>query len=327
MSALFLISDVYNSIMRLKVAGIRIIGTGSAVSDGIRSNLDIRPETAMWVEERLGIKERRHLRSGESLLSLIEQASKVALEMSGLGSEDLDGIIIATSTPDYVNPSMAAILHGRLGAKSECASFDLQAVCAGFVYALGTVASLIASGAGKNFLVIGADQFSKITDFDDRNCVFFGDAAGAIIIQGTQGDSFLNVELNTEGQGWESFHTPSDSRAFKMNASEVAKSATVKLPASIRSISEFSGIAIDEINWFVTHQPSKPVLDSLEEELQISPGRLLRNIEYRGNTAGATIPLLFSEMEVMKRAKSGDYVCFSAIGSGWVWGSAILKWE
>ena len=313
--------------MKLRVAGIKISGSGSSVSDEISSNADIRPETAAWVEERLGIRERRYLQNGKTLLSLIEDASNAALEMSGLESEDLDGIIIATSTPDYVNPSMAAILHGRLGAKSECASFDLQAVCAGFVYALGTVASLIASGAGRNFLVIGADQFSKITDFDDRNCVFFGDAAGAMIIQATEGESFLNIELNTEGQGWESFHTPSDSREFKMNASEVAKSATVKLPASIRSISEFSGITTDEINWFVTHQPSKPVLDSLEEELQISPGRLLRNIEYRGNTAGATIPLLFSEMEVMKRAKSGDYVCFSAIGSGWVWGSAILKWE
>ena len=313
--------------MKLRVAGVKITGSGSAVSEGIRSNTDLRPETAMWVEERLGIKERRHLQSGESLLSLIEQASNDALGMAGLRSEDLDGIIIATSTPDYVNPSMAAMLHGRLGAKSECASFDLQAVCAGFVYALATVASLIASGAGKNFLLIGADQFSKITNFDDRNCVFFGDAAGAMIVQATQGDSFLTVELNTEGQGWESFHTPSDSREFKMNASEVAKSATVKLPASIRSVSEYSGVAIDEINWFVTHQPSKPVLDSLEEALQIPPGRLLRNIEYRGNTAGATIPLLFSEMEVMKRARSGDYVCFSAIGSGWVWGSAILKWE
>jgi 3-oxoacyl-[acyl-carrier-protein] synthase-3 len=222
---------------------------------------------------------------------------------------------------------MAAILHGRLGAKGNCASFDLQAVCAGFVYALGTVASLIASGAGINFLIVGADQFSKITDFDDRNCVFFGDAAGAMIIQATKGDSFLAVELNSEGKGWESFNTPTSTGRFKMNTTEVAISAKEKLPTSIRSISQFSGIAISRINWFVTHQPSKPVLDSLEEELGILPGRLLRNIEYRGNTAGATIPLLFSEMEVLKRAKVGDYICFSAIGAGWVWGSAILKWE
>lgn len=320
-------SGLYNLLMRLRASGIKIIGSGSAVSEGVRNNLDIRPETALWVEDRLGIKERRHLQSGESLLTLVEQSSSVALEASGLVPGDLDGIIVATSTPDFINPSMAAILHGRLGAKSECASFDLQAVCAGFVYALGTVASLIASGAGKNFLLIGADQFSKITNFEDRNCVFFGDAAGAMVVQATQGNSFLAVELNTEGEGWQSFHTPSDSREFIMNASEVSKSATAKLPASIRSICDFSGISVEEIDLFVTHQPSKPVLDSLEESLGIPSERLLRNIENRGNTAGATIPLLFSEMEVITRAKSGDYICFSAIGSGWVWGSAILKWE
>ena len=313
--------------MKLKAQGVRIIGHGSAVSNNRVSNESLRPETASWVDDRLGIKERRHLQADESLLSLVETASLKALEIANLKPHDLDAIIIATSTPDFINPSMASILHGRLGAKTDCASFDLQAVCAGFVYALGTVTSLIASGAGKNFLLVGADQFSKITNFDDRNCVFFGDAAGAMIIQATSGDSFLNVELNTEGKGWESFNTPSNSREFKMNASEVAKNATAKLPASIRSITELSGISTSDIDWFVTHQPSKPVLDSLEEELKILPGRLLRNIEYRGNTAGATIPLLFSEMDVLNRAKSGDYICFSAIGSGWVWGSAILKWE
>lgn len=313
--------------MKFGAKGVRISGHGSAVSNFARTNEDLRSDTAAWVEDRLGIKERRHLQSDESLISVVEKAALQALKMSDLEVDEIDCIIIATSTPDFINPSMAAILHGRLGASSNCASFDIQAVCAGFVYALGTVTSLIASGAGKNFLIVGADQFSKITDFDDRNCVFFGDGAGAMIIQSTSGDSFLNVELHSEGKGWESFHTPRDTRTFKMESSEVAKSATVKLPASIRSICDSSGISTDEVTWFVTHQPSKPVLDSLEAELKIKPGRLLRNIEYRGNTAGATIPLLFSEMDVLSRAKSGDYICFSAIGSGWVWGSAILKCE
>jgi 3-oxoacyl-[acyl-carrier-protein] synthase-3 len=313
--------------MFLRSKGIRILGAGSSVSDHQVSNLDLRPDTAEWVRDRLGIKERRFLRPQDSLVDLIENASLEALRVSELDPVGLDGIIVATSTPEFLNPSMAAMLHGRLGASSNCASFDIQAVCAGFVYALGMVTSLIASGAGKNFLIVGADQFSKITDFNDRNCVFFGDAAGAMIIQATSGDSFMNVELHSEGQGWESFHTPSNTNTFKMDSSKVAKSATVKLPASIRSICDSSGISPDEISWFVTHQPSKPVLDALEAELKIKPGRLLRNIEYRGNTAGATIPLLFSEMDVLSRAKSGDYICFSAIGSGWVWGSAILKWE
>lgn len=310
-----------------KCTGIKITGTGSAVPENISSNSSIWPQTSEWVKSRLGIVERRYLEVNETLIDLIERASRDALVSSRIKPTDLDCIIVATSTPDLINPSMAAMLHGRLGAEQNCASFDIQAVCAGFVYALGTVASLIASGAGRNFLVVGADQFSRITDFKDRNCVFFGDAAGAMIIEATSGDSFLNVELHTEGRGWESFHTPSNTRKFVMNSSEVANNATTKLPDSIRSISQHSGIKTEEIDWFVTHQPSKPVLDSLEEELKVSPDRLLRNIQYRGNTAGATVPLLFSELDVINRAKSGDYICFSAIGSGWVWGSAILKWE
>jgi 3-oxoacyl-[acyl-carrier-protein] synthase-3 len=313
--------------MRFKCKGIRIAGSGSAVSQNQVSNLQLRPDTAVWVESRLGIRERRHLGEEESLLSIIESAAIKALSVANLKATEIDAIIIGTSTPDYLNPSMASILHGRLAASPNCASFDLQAVCAGFVYSLGIAASLIAAKAGKNFLVIGADQFSRITDFEDRNCVFFGDAAGAMVIQASDGDSYLAVELNSEGEGWESFHTPRNTGTFQMNSAEVARNASAKLPDSIRSVSRFSGILTSEINWFVTHQPSKPVLDALEEELQISEGRLLRNIEFRGNTAGATIPLLFSELDVINRAKSGDYICFSAIGSGWVWGSAILKWE
>jgi 3-oxoacyl-[acyl-carrier-protein] synthase-3 len=313
--------------MKFKAKGVRISGHGSAVSNFSLTNAELRADTAVWVEDRLGIKARRHLQPDESLMTLVERAASTALEMSNLRVGELDAIIVATSTPDFINPSMASILHGRLGANQDCVSFDIQAVCAGFVYALGTVASYIAAGAGQKFLVVGADQFSRITDFEDRNCVFFGDAAGAMVIEATSGDSYLNVELNSDGKGWESFHTPTNSRKFSMQASDVALNATAKLPESVRSISKYSGITTDQIDWFVTHQPSKPVLDSLEEELKIKPGRLLRNIEYRGNTAGATIPLLFSEMDVLSRAKSGDYICFSAIGSGWVWGSAILKWE
>ncbi len=313
--------------MNIKCSGVRIIGSGSSVSENRVPNDSLRASTSVWVEERLGIKERRHLRDDETLISLVENASRDALQMSGLGASDLDAIIVATSTPDYLNPSMATILHGRIGAKPECASFDLQAVCAGFVYALGTVASLIAANAGKNFLVIGADQFSRITDFEDRDCVFFGDGAGALLLQSTDGDSFLNVELNSEGEGWRSFHTAKSPGKFSMDSAEVSRHAREKLPNSIRSICNSSGITVNQVDWFVTHQPSKPVLDSLERELEILPGRLLRNIEYRANTAGATIPLLFSELDVIKRAKSGEYICFSAIGSGWVWGSAILKWE
>ena len=313
--------------MKLTTSGVKILGAGSAVSEKRVTNVDLRPETADWVENRLGILERRHIGKDQALIDLIESAAKKAILDSGIKISDLDAIIIATSTPDMINPSMASVLHGRLGAEMHCASFDIQAVCAGFIYGLANVASLISSNAGRYFLLVGADQFSKITDFDDRNCVFFGDAAGAMVISGTEGDSVLSVEINTEGTGWKSFHTPKSPATFDMTASEVAKSAMTKLPKSIKSICDYAKIGVEDVSWFVTHQPSKPVLDSLEKKLGILPERLLRNLEFRGNTAGATIPLLFDEMNVIELAKKGDYLCFSAIGAGWVWGSAILKWE
>jgi 3-oxoacyl-[acyl-carrier-protein] synthase-3 len=313
--------------MKVTANGVRIIGSASAVSENKVNNFDLNPDTASWVESRLGILERRHLGAEDFLIDLIEEAALKAIEKSGICAEDLDAIIIATSTPDFINPSMATILHGRIGANVECSSLDIQAVCAGYIYGLSLVASLIASKAGKYFLLIGADQFSKITDFSHRNSVFFGDAAGALIIEATAGESFLAVETNSQGSGWESFHTAHSTGTFTMNAKEVAQNATTKLPESIRSIAEYSAIKVEDIDWFVTHQPSKTVLDSLENSLALPQGRLLRNIDLRGNTAGATIPLLFDEMKVLELAKSGDYICFSAIGAGWVWGSAVLKWE
>lgn len=312
--------------MRTRVSGIQLISSGSAISANSVTNGDLRPETADWVEGRLGIVERHHLLESESLINLVEDASLNALRKAGIDAGQLSAIVVATSTPDYINPSMAALLHGRLNASKDCASFDLQAVCAGFVYGLSTIASMIAAGAGRYFLLVGADQFSKITDFDDRNCVFFGDAAAAILVEATDDDNFLAVELNSEGSGWESFHTTHKKGSFLMNAKQVALSATSKLPTSIQSVCSYVGIKPSDVALFVTHQPSQPVLDSLEASLEIEPGKLLRNIKYRGNTAGATIPLLFDEMDVIKKAKKGDYICFSAIGAGWVWGSAILKW-
>ena len=186
--------------------------------------------------------------------------------------------------------------------------------------------SLLLTKSGKYFLLIGADQFSKITDYNDRNCVIFGDPAAAIMIESTDYDNFLAVELHSEGSGWENFHTSRKKGTFFINAKEVSQNASSKLPTSIQSICSYAGIEPKDVSLYVTHQPSKPVLDSLETSLNLEPGKLLRNIKHRGNTAGATIPLLFDEMDVINRAKKGDYICFSAIGSGWVWGSAILKW-
>lgn len=312
--------------MFLQSSGIRIVGTGSSVPKNVVENKDLWPESSEWVSATLGIDERRFLHVTEDLMTLCLESASDALVSAGLTGGDIDAIIVATSTPDYVNPSMAAILHGKLQAKETCASFDVQAVCAGFVYALGIVASLAAANAGRYFLVIGADQFSKITNLKDRNCVFFGDAAGAMIIEHDPTlDSRLSVELFSQGNGWEKFHTPQNDKFFNMQSKEVAIFAAQKLPESIQILCKKIGIKVQSISHFCTHQPSKPLLDKLELALKLKPHLLKRNLKRRGNTAGATIPLLFHESGLKDILKPGEIVAFAGVGAGWAWGAAILE--
>jgi 3-oxoacyl-[acyl-carrier-protein] synthase-3 len=312
--------------MRVRCDGLKLLGSGSSIPSKKVSNNNLWPESSNWVSERLGILERRFISGQETLSELCVSAAVEALNSAGISASDLDCIIIATSTPDHINPSMASLVHGRLKAPTSCAAFDVQGVCAGFVYALGLMSSLAQSNSGKYFLLIGADQFSTITDFSSRDCVFFGDAAGALVFEKTHSNSYLAVELSASG-GSEAFYTPIKSRTFEMNSKEVSRYANKTLPESIRSVCKFANVKIDEISYFFTHQPSKPVLDSLEFSLGLKEGILQRNIHNRGNTAAATIPLVFHESNLKTKINNGELICFAGIGSGWVWGSAIMKWE
>lgn len=312
--------------MQIKCIGIKISGSGSAIpSYGIKNN-ELWPETAGWVSEKLGIQERRFIREPDTLTSLCVSAANEAMIAAGISAKDLDCIIVATSTPDFINPSMASLVHGELEASASCAAFDIQGVCAGFIYALGLLSSLVNSKSGKYFLLIGADQFSQITDFSKRDCVFFGDAAAALVFEATQNNSYLAVELSASG-GADAFRTPKNTSKYEMNAKEVSAYASKTLPESVRSVCDFAKVSIEDISYFFTHQPSKPVLDNLENALELKKGVLQRNISNRGNTAAATIPLLFHESRLDKTINDGDLICFSGIGAGWVWGSAIMKWE
>jgi len=203
--------------MRIKCTGVKISGSGSAIpSYGIK-NKELWPETAGWVSEKLGIQERRFIREPETLTSLCVLAANEAMIAAGISASDLDCIIVATSTPDFINPSMASLVHGELNASATCAAFDIQGVCAGFIYALGLLSSLVNSKSGKYFLLIGADQFSQITDFSKRDCVFFGDAAAALVFEATKNNSYLAVELSASG-GANAFRTPKNTSKYEMNA-------------------------------------------------------------------------------------------------------------
>jgi len=312
--------------MRIKCNGVKISGSGSAIpSYGIKNN-ELWPETAGWVSEKLGIQERRFIREPETLTSLCVSAANEAMIAAGISASDIDCIIVATSTPDFINPSMASLVHGELNASANCAAFDIQGVCAGFIYALGLLSSLVNSKSGKYFLLIGADQFSQITDFSKRDCVFFGDAAAALVFEATQNNSYLAVELSASG-GANAFRTPKNTSKYEMNAKEVSAYASKTLPESVKSVCDFAKVSVEDISYFFTHQPSKPVLDNLENALELKKGVLQRNISNRGNTAAATVPLLFHESKLNEKINEGDLICFSGIGAGWVWGSAIMKWE
>lgn len=312
--------------MRIKCTGVKISGSGSALPSHCVKNNELWPETDTWVSEKLGIQERRFIREPETLTSLCVSAANEAMIAAGISAGDLDCIILATSTPDFINPSMASLVHGELNASANCAAFDIQGVCAGFIYALGLLSGFVNSGSGKYFLLIGADQFSGITDFSKRDCVFFGDAAAALVFEATHNNSYLAVELSASG-GASAFRTPKNTSKYEMNAKEVSSYASKALPESVKSVCDFAKVSVEDIAYFFTHQPSKPVLDNLENTLELKNGVLQRNISSRGNTAAATIPLLFHESKLNKKISDGDLICFSGIGAGWVWGSAIMKWE
>lgn len=313
--------------MFINSKGLQIIGCGLSVPKKVVSNSELYPNTANWVTEKLGIDSRHYIESEKSLVDYCIDASRDALKIAGIDSNEIDGIIVATSTADYINPSMAAIIHGAIRAKEKCAAFDIQAVCAGFVYALGIAASLGASGAGKYFLVIGADQFSKITDFESRDCVFFGDAAAAVVVEITNKDTMFALELFSDGSKWEDFHTLAPAGKFSMNSKAVSSMASLKIPEAVLAICEKTGIDVKKISYFFTHQPSKAVLDSVEKRLNISEGKLFRNLQHRGNTASASIPSVFFDSNMFSKISDGEIICFAAIGAGWVWGVALLEWR
>jgi len=310
--------------------GAYISGTGSAVPRNIVSNHDLSiksPIDSEWTSNVLGIESRRHLQDAETLLDICVLAASSALDDARLSINDIDAIIVATSTPDYVNPSMASQLHGALSAKNETAAFDVQAVCSGFLHALGISIKILGSDRNSNILILGADQFSKITDFRSRDSVFFGDGAGAAIISfSADPNAFVAVDLYADATDWKGFHTSRVSQTFEMTGRLVKEKAVTELPIAFKKMVHDLGYEVSDIESIFPHQPSKPVLDALESSLDLDTGILKRNLEERGNTAGATIPLLLDEYLQLNEIRNGSLVGFAAIGSGWTWGVALTRW-
>jgi 3-oxoacyl-[acyl-carrier-protein] synthase-3 len=310
---------------------IKIVGTGSAVPDRVVPNAELVERghsNDIWIRENLGIAERRIAAPGQFTSDLAAEAARRAMEDAGIAPDDVDAIIVATATPDRSAPSTACIVQHKLGITNRCPAFDLSAVCSGFLYALSVGSQFIQSGIYTNVLVIGADTFSRITDWDRRDCVFFGDGAGAVVLKRVKTeDGFFCFELFADGSGQDNFTVHPGDTTFTMNPKAVYETGTTVLPATLKDILSRHQLQPMDISHLIPHQPSVRVLRKTAESLGIPIERVCMNMDRYANTAGATVPLLLDEAVRSGRIKDGDLVAFAAVGSGWTWGAALYRWR
>lgn len=329
--------------MKQLVRNVKIIGTGSYVPEKIYTNeyLETIVDTkAEWIESKLGIKERHIASQTEASSDLATEAAKRALEHAGLSHDDVDLIIVATSTPDRLAPSTACFVQHKLKAYNAVA-FDIAAVCSGFLYGMSVASQYIASGVYNHVLVIGADTFSKITDWKRRDCVFFGDGAGAAVLTHCDNDAgFLAYRLYSDGRGRYHFTIPAGGSEmpasektlserlhyFQMNGGEVYRTATEVLPQAISQVLKDTNLDISEIDYLIPHQPSIGILKKTAEIIGLPFEKVRTSMDRYANTSGGTIPIMLDETNREGLLKPGMNILFAAVGAGWTYGASIIKW-
>jgi 3-oxoacyl-[acyl-carrier-protein] synthase-3 len=330
--------------MRQLVRNVKIIGTGSYTPEKIYTNKyleTIIDTNDKWVQDNLGIKERRIAAIDEATSDLASKAALNALENAGLTKDDIDLIIVATATPDRLAPSTAAIVQDKIQAYNAVA-FDISAVCSGFLYGMSVASQFIASGVYDNVLVIGADTFSKITDWKRRDAVFFGDGAGAAVFtSGNVNEGFLAFRLYTDGRGKWNYTIPAGGSEmpatedtvlkglhyFQMNGKAVYDTGTKVLPIAINQVLCDTGLLISDIDFLIPHQPSIKILQKTAEVIGLPWEKVMTNMDRYANTSGGTIPILLDEVNRAGKLKKGNTILFAAVGSGWTYGASILKWS
>jgi 3-oxoacyl-[acyl-carrier-protein] synthase-3 len=313
-----------------KTKSVYIAGTGSYTPSRILTNEDIAarvPTNDQWIFENLGIRERRIAADDELTSDLAVEACRSALASANMSADDVDLLIVATSTPDRTAPSTACLVQAKLGMTNHSPAFDLAAVCTGFLYALTVGANMIASGTYKNALIVGADTFSRITDWSRRDCVFFGDGAGAVVLSHTiDPRALFSSALYADGRGHDAFTVPRGQQHFSMVGREVYETGTQVLPEAITYVLEGNGASLDDVRFLFPHQPSIRILQKTADVLGLPFERVMTNMDRYANTSGATIPLLLDEVHRQGRIAPGDLLAFAAVGSGWTWAAGLLRW-
>ena len=319
----------------------RVIGSGSCLPANIVTNDDLakRMDTSdAWIRDRTGIAQRHIAVEGEKTSDLALGAARAALIDAGIDAGELDMIICATTTPDESFPATATVVQARLG-MTRGAAFDVQAVCSGFIFGMSIADSLIRTGAARTILLIGAETMSRLLDWEDRStCVLFGDGAGAVVLQAHIGigdnsdQGVLNTRLFSDGRLHDMLYadggvsSTQSTGKLRMQGKEVFKHAVTNIAAAIVASAEASGVALADIDWFVPHQANQRILDGTAKKLGIDPAKVISTVALHGNTSAASVPLALVAAVKDGRIKRGNLVLLEAMGGGFTWGAALLRW-
>jgi 3-oxoacyl-[acyl-carrier-protein] synthase-3 len=315
----------------------RILGTGSYLPAHILTNADLEKlvETNdQWIVERTGIRERHIAAEGEFTSDLAAQAARAALDAAGLVPDDIDLLLVATTTPDLVFPSTACIVQSKLGMTSGKPAFDLQAVCSGFIYALSVADQFIRTGAARHVLVIGAETLSRITDWNDRsNCILWGDGAGAVVLGASEAPGIIATHIHADGRHKELLRTTTGPSSglhqpalMRMEGNAVFKMAVNTLDRIVDETLEANGLQKSDIDWLVPHQANIRIISATAKKLGMSMDNVVTTVAGHGNTSAASVPLAFDVAVRDGRIQRGQTVLMEAFGGGFTWGSALLKY-
>lgn len=319
----------------------RVIGCGVYLPENVVTNDELakRVDTSdEWIRERTGIRERRIAVEGENTSHLAVEAARAALRDAAIDAGEIDLIIVATTTPDETFPATATVVQSRLGI-AHGAAFDVQAVCSGFIYGLAVADNFIKAGQAETVLLIGAETMSRLMDWTDRTtCVLFGDGAGAFVLQaheeeGTSADrGVLNTMLYSDGRLHDLLYVdggPSSTRTtgyLRMKGKEVFRHAVANLSSAILDSAAKAGVSVDDIDWFVPHQANQRILDATAKKLGVAPERMVSTVAVHGNTSSASVPLALMTAVKDGRIKRGDLLLLEAMGGGFTWGAALVRW-
>ena len=318
----------------------RITGTGSYLPENVMTNKDLEKivdTTDQWIRERTGIEQRHIVVEGQTTVDLAEEASRRAIEAAGIDATDIDLIIFATSTPDKIFPSSACILQARLGIHG-CPAFDIQAVCSGFVYAVTVAEKFIKSGSSKKALVIGAEVFSKILNWNDRTtCVLFGDGAGAVILEASEETGILSTHIHADGQYEDLLRVPygiadgydkvKAGLAFvEMKGNEVFKVAVNTLGRIVDETLAANKMMKSDIDWLVPHQANIRIIAATAKKLKMSMDQVVVTVNKHGNTSAASVPLALDVAVRDGRIKKNELLLLEAFGGGFTWGSVLVRY-